>query len=50
MVAAHENAEAGIFTREKRGVWAFYALVPALVPAAMDALSELLSTGGRAWT
>jgi ArsR family transcriptional regulator len=38
--------DAGIFTREKRGVWAFYALVP----AAMDALAELLSTGGRAWT
>jgi len=37
--------DAGIFTREKRGVWAFYALVP----AAMDALSDLLSTGGRAW-
>jgi ArsR family transcriptional regulator len=37
--------DAGIFTREKRGVWAFYALIP----AAMDALSELLSTGGRAW-
>ncbi len=32
--------DAGIFTREKRGVWAFYALVP----SAMDALSDLLST------
>jgi len=32
--------DAGIFTREKRGVWAYYALVP----AAMDALSAVLST------
>src|SRR5262252_7174492 len=32
--------EAGIFTREKRGVWAFYALVP----SALDALSAVLST------
>ncbi len=32
--------DAGIFTRDKRGVWAFYALVP----SAMDALSDLLST------
>ncbi|MBV9446941.1 MAG: helix-turn-helix transcriptional regulator [Streptosporangiaceae bacterium] len=31
--------DAGIFTRQKRGVWAYYALVP----AAMDALSKLLS-------
>ncbi|HEX6520217.1 MAG TPA: metalloregulator ArsR/SmtB family transcription factor [Streptosporangiaceae bacterium] len=31
--------DAGIFTRSKRGVWAYYALVP----AAMDALSKLLS-------
>jgi len=31
--------EAGIFTREKRGVWAFYALVP----SAMDALAAILS-------
>ena len=36
--------DAGIFTRDKRGVWAYYALVP----AAMDALSDLLSTGDRA--
>jgi ArsR family transcriptional regulator, arsenate/arsenite/antimonite-responsive transcriptional repressor len=35
--------EAGIFTRDKRGVWAYYALVP----AAMDALSAVLSTGGH---
>ena len=35
--------DAGIFTRDKRGVWAFYALVP----AAMDALSDLLSTTSR---
>ncbi len=32
--------EAGIFTRDKRGVWAYYALVP----SAMDALSAALST------
>jgi ArsR family transcriptional regulator len=32
--------EAGIFTRDKRGVWAYYALVP----SAMDALSSVLST------
>ena len=31
--------EAGIFTREKRGVWAYYALVP----AALNALSVVLS-------
>jgi ArsR family transcriptional regulator len=35
--------EAGIFTRDKRGVWAYYALVP----SAMDALSAVLSTGGQ---
>ncbi len=34
--------DAGIFTRDKRGVWAYYALVP----AAMDALSTVLSTAG----
>lgn len=33
--------EAGIFSREKRGVWAYYALVP----AALDALSQVLSPG-----
>jgi ArsR family transcriptional regulator, arsenate/arsenite/antimonite-responsive transcriptional repressor len=32
--------DAGIFTRDKRGVWAYYALVP----SAMDALSAILST------
>jgi ArsR family transcriptional regulator, arsenate/arsenite/antimonite-responsive transcriptional repressor len=32
--------DAGIFSREKRGVWAYYALVP----AAMNALSAVLST------
>ncbi|HEY6479333.1 MAG TPA: metalloregulator ArsR/SmtB family transcription factor [Streptosporangiaceae bacterium] len=31
--------DAGIFTRDKRGVWAFYALVP----AAMSALATLLA-------
>jgi ArsR family transcriptional regulator, arsenate/arsenite/antimonite-responsive transcriptional repressor len=33
--------DAGIFTRDKRGVWAYYALVP----GALDALSAVLSTG-----
>jgi ArsR family transcriptional regulator, arsenate/arsenite/antimonite-responsive transcriptional repressor len=32
--------DAGIFTRDKRGVWAYYALVP----EALDALSAVLST------
>ena len=32
--------DAGIFTRDKRGVWAYYALVP----PAMNALSAVLST------
>jgi ArsR family transcriptional regulator, arsenate/arsenite/antimonite-responsive transcriptional repressor len=32
--------EAGIFSREKRGKWAYYALVP----GALDALSSVLST------
>jgi ArsR family transcriptional regulator len=31
--------DAGIFTRDKRGVWAYYALVP----FALDALSSVLS-------
>ena len=31
--------DAGIFTRDKRGVWAYYALVP----AALDTLSAVLS-------
>jgi ArsR family transcriptional regulator, arsenate/arsenite/antimonite-responsive transcriptional repressor len=31
--------DAGIFTRDKRGVWAYYALVP----AAMEALSAVLA-------
>ena len=31
----------GIFSRDKRGVWAYYALVP----ATLDALSAVLSTG-----
>jgi ArsR family transcriptional regulator, arsenate/arsenite/antimonite-responsive transcriptional repressor len=33
--------EAGIFSRDKRGVWAYYALVP----ATLDALSAVLSSG-----
>jgi len=36
--------DAGIFTRQKRGKWAYYALVP----AALEALSVVLSTGGQA--
>jgi ArsR family transcriptional regulator, arsenate/arsenite/antimonite-responsive transcriptional repressor len=32
--------DAGIFARDKRGVWAYYALIP----AAMDALSAILRT------
>jgi ArsR family transcriptional regulator len=32
--------EAGIFTRDKRGVWAYYALVP----SALNALAAVLST------
>ena len=32
--------DAGIFTRDKRGVWAYYALVP----EALDALAAVLST------
>jgi ArsR family transcriptional regulator, arsenate/arsenite/antimonite-responsive transcriptional repressor len=34
--------DAGIFTRDKRGVWAYYALVP----SAMDALAAVLSGTG----
>src|SRR5215469_4585966 len=36
--------DAGIFTREKRGKWAYYALVP----SALEALSAVLSTGTAA--
>jgi ArsR family transcriptional regulator, arsenate/arsenite/antimonite-responsive transcriptional repressor len=36
--------EAGIFTRDKRGVWAYYALVP----SALNALSAVLSTTANA--
>jgi ArsR family transcriptional regulator, arsenate/arsenite/antimonite-responsive transcriptional repressor len=32
--------DAGIFSRDKRGVWAYYSLVP----GAMDALSDVLSS------
>ena len=32
--------QAGIFTRDKRGVWAYYSLVP----ASLDALSAVLRT------
>jgi ArsR family transcriptional regulator, arsenate/arsenite/antimonite-responsive transcriptional repressor len=35
--------DAGIFTRDKRGVWAYYALVP----AALDAVSAVLSPAGQ---
>jgi ArsR family transcriptional regulator len=36
--------DAGIFTRDKRGKWAYYALVP----SALEALSAVLSTGDQA--
>jgi ArsR family transcriptional regulator, arsenate/arsenite/antimonite-responsive transcriptional repressor len=36
--------DAGIFTRDKRGVWAYYALVP----AALAALSAVLQPGAAA--
>ena len=36
--------EAGIFTRDKRGVWAYYSLVP----AALTALSAVLQPGAAA--
>jgi ArsR family transcriptional regulator, arsenate/arsenite/antimonite-responsive transcriptional repressor len=32
--------DAGIFSRDKRGVWAYYALVP----SALDTLSSVLNT------
>jgi ArsR family transcriptional regulator, arsenate/arsenite/antimonite-responsive transcriptional repressor len=32
--------DAGVFTRDKRGVWAYYSLVP----SALDGLSAVLST------
>jgi ArsR family transcriptional regulator len=34
--------EAGLMSRDKRGVWAWYALVP----GALDALAGVLTTGG----
>ena len=34
--------DAGIFTRDKRGVWAYYSLVP----ATLDALAAVLRTTG----
>ena len=34
--------DAGLFTRDQRGKWAYYALVP----GALDALSAVLSTTG----
>ena len=34
--------DAGIFARDKRGVWAYYSLVP----GAMDALAGVLRPGG----
>lgn len=36
--------DAGIFTRQKRGKWTYYALVP----SALEALSAVLSTDGQA--
>jgi ArsR family transcriptional regulator len=35
--------EAGILSRDKRGVWAYYALVP----GALESLSALIATGPR---
>ena len=32
--------DAGLLTREKRGIWAYFTLVP----GAMDALADVLST------
>lgn len=32
--------DAGLLTREKRGVWAYYALVPAALDAVADALTR----------
>ena len=34
--------DAGLLTRDKRGVWAYYAIVP----GALDALADLLRTRG----
>lgn len=34
--------EAGLLTREKRGVWAYFAVIP----GALDALADVLSTRG----
>lgn len=36
--------EAGLLSREKRGVWAYYTLVP----GSLDALAGVLSTAGTA--
>ncbi|WP_091539798.1 ArsR family transcriptional regulator [Modestobacter sp. DSM 44400] len=36
--------EAGLLSRDKRGVWAYFALVP----GALDPLSAVLSTAGTA--
>jgi ArsR family transcriptional regulator, arsenate/arsenite/antimonite-responsive transcriptional repressor len=38
--------DAGIFTREQRGKWAYYALVP----RALDALSAVLCGSVEQWT
>ncbi|MFI2753793.1 ArsR/SmtB family transcription factor [Cellulomonas sp. P22] len=37
--------DAGLLTRDKRGVWAYYALVPGALDAVADAIGAL---GGRA--
>ena len=36
--------DAGLLTRDKRGVWAYYALVP----GALDAVATVLTTSGAA--
>jgi ArsR family transcriptional regulator len=37
--------DAGIFTRDKRGVWAYYALTPGVLDAVSAALSTPRGTG-----
>lgn len=40
--------EAGLLTRDKRGVWAYYALVPGAVTAVTDHLTQHLGAAGEA--
>ena len=41
-------ADAGLVTRDKRGVWAYYALVPAALEALTTHLTKHLSIAGAA--